>query len=52
MATMVEDLKQNINKKAELPFTKAARLSYKTRGFPSLLYSKFGFFFGVISNTS
>ena len=30
-------------KKAELPFPKAARLSVETRGFPSLSCDKFGF---------
>jgi len=29
--------------KAEPPFPKAARLSFETRGFPSLSYDKFGF---------
>jgi hypothetical protein len=32
--------------KAEPPFLKAARLSSKTRGFPSQLFSRFGFVSG------
>ena len=35
------------NKKAGLPSTKATRLSLKTRGFPTLLHSRNGFFLVV-----
>jgi hypothetical protein len=43
MIFMISSSFKRLKKIAELPYSKAARLSIKTRNFPSLSYGRFGF---------